>query len=32
MIAGKGGEEVMAVGKELIPYDDREVVRRHLNK
>jgi len=29
-IAGKGGEEVQVIGKEKIPYDDRQVVREVL--
>lgn len=32
VIAGKGGEEVQVIGKELIPYDDREVVREALGR
>lgn len=30
VIAGKGGEEVQVIGKEKIPYDDRQVVREIL--
>lgn len=30
IIAGKGGEEVQVIGKEKIPYDDRQVVRKIL--
>lgn len=30
LIAGKGGEEVIVIGDEKIPYDDREVVREYL--
>lgn len=30
VIAGKGGEEVQVIGKQLIPYDDRIVVRETL--
>ncbi|MBT5516691.1 UDP-N-acetylmuramoyl-L-alanyl-D-glutamate--2,6-diaminopimelate ligase [Candidatus Peregrinibacteria bacterium] len=32
VIAGKGGEEVIVIGKELIPYDDRQVVREVLSR
>jgi UDP-N-acetylmuramoyl-L-alanyl-D-glutamate--2,6-diaminopimelate ligase len=32
LITGKGGEEVIVIGDEKIPYDDREVVRRFLNE
>jgi len=31
LITGKGGEVVMAVGAELIPYSDKEVVEKILN-
>jgi len=30
LIAGKGGEEVIVIGEEKIPYDDRDVVRNYL--
>ncbi len=30
VIAGKGGEEVQVIGKQKIPYDDRQVVREVL--
>jgi UDP-N-acetylmuramoyl-L-alanyl-D-glutamate--2,6-diaminopimelate ligase len=30
LIAGKGGEEVIVIGDEKIPYDDRVVVRNYL--
>jgi len=32
LIAGKGGEEVIVIGEEKIPYDDREVVRHYLSE
>lgn len=32
LITGKGGEEVIMIGKEKIAYDDREVVRRILSE
>ncbi len=32
LIAGKGGEEVFAYDGKLIPYDDRQVVRRILSE
>ncbi len=32
VIAGKGCEEVQAIGKELIPWDDRKVVRELLTR
>lgn len=32
LIAGKGGEEVIVIGKDKIPYDDRVVVRHVLSE
>jgi len=32
LIAGKGGEEVIVIGDEKIPYDDRNVVKHYLSE